>query len=155
MKPLYFIFTTAIFTASLAAADAGPLRPMAPSKGPHPTTEQLLNLSKPQWITFQDNQETQTIYFNGLLPFSCALKNVYYGLNGEEPKTRFPLPECNKEKAISINSEKDTLFLSKKPGEVTSVKVMVEYADGKKTPVLTYTPCAKAKSKGVCGQLVK
>jgi hypothetical protein len=97
-----------------------------------------------QWIAFRNWQGRQLVYFTHLVAWKCAIDEIRYVVNGRGLSERFPLPACNPQDPFRVDAEKDTIFLSFAPGEVSEISIRLVYGDGTESEVRRFAPCERA-----------
>lgn len=97
-----------------------------------------------QWVAFRNWQGRQLIYFTHLVAWKCAIKEVRYAVDGQDPAELFPLPACDPQNPFLVNGESDTILLSFAPGEVEEISIQLVYGDGTSSAVRRFAPCEDA-----------
>lgn len=127
----------ALTAAAFAARAQQPM--MAPAQ-----MRAALEATGHQWIAFRNWQGRQLVYFTHLVAWKCAIGEVRYVINGRGLSETFPLPACNRQNPFVVDAEKDRIFLSFAPGEVTEIGIQLTYGDGTSSAVRRFAPCDAA-----------
>ncbi|WP_237152451.1 caspase family protein [Oryzibacter oryziterrae] len=96
------------------------------------TLEQLRNA----WIETKNSGGKLLVYSTTLASYNCAIENVYYGLDGEDPTEAIPLPDCNTDDPNAIPEDFEPYFNI--PKGTKRVSVQIDWYDGTSSDVITY-----------------
>lgn len=80
------------------------------------------------WISHREDADYPYTYFTHVLSYRCAIKEVRYGWDEDEPKTLFPLPPCDRRNPFSVPS--DALIYIPTDKTAKAMMVRLVYQDG-------------------------
>lgn len=102
--------------------------------------KQILDITKPNWVSFRDWNGQQLIYFTHLESWRCGIDYVFYSLNGAPLDQTWELDECDPANPNAVLKEKPYIELP--AGSAQSITVQLIYKDGSKSSeeIFTYQP---------------
>ncbi len=96
----------------------------------------ILNRFSTAWISYRLWQGKQLAYFSHLVSYRCAIDQIEYGVDVEEPDQIFPLSKCDPANPHSVNSGGKTsklyIAIPKKTGFMS---VRLIYKDGTESDI--------------------
>jgi hypothetical protein len=119
----------------------GPVRlSFSPTKQDVESTKAILNMVG-QWVAINPDRDGAIIYFTTLLSYRHALTTIEYGIDSEEPTTRFEFTPTDRSE-IDPN---DPLYV--RTGRVPKfVSVRLTYKDGTKSALKKFYPSSLGRS---------
>ncbi len=88
------------------------------------------------WVSYRDWNRQRLVYFTHLLSYRCALDDVLYGIDTDEPDISFTIPDCDPSNphAIPANAVGDDIYRAV-PKNTRFVTVQLVFKDGTRSEI--------------------
>ena len=93
----------------------------------------ILGMTRGNWIAVREFNGQDLLYFTHLASYRCALSEIRYGVNGDQPVLTYQPEPCYRDEATPYAIKPDSgvqVYVEFPLNHIRTVTVQITYADG-------------------------